>query len=60
MTPADIRALRLSLGLSTKAFGQAIGLAPTNGGRTVRRWEAGTSIPNGLAMAALIELRDKS
>ena len=36
MTPADLKAKRLSLGLSQKQMGEAIG----KGQRTIRRWEA--------------------
>ena len=41
MTPAEFRALRHQLGLSTRAMGILLRLAPRNAGRTVRRYEAG-------------------
>lgn len=45
MTPAELKEARHKLGLSTNAFGRIVGLKVRNNkpGRTVRRWEAGTS-----------------
>lgn len=41
MTPAEIRAFRMSLGLSAEAFARAVGV---NSGRLVRGWEAGKAV----------------
>jgi len=51
--PADVAKLRRSLNLSQRNFATAIGVSP----RTVEAWEAGKSIPNGVAtrMLYLIE-----
>jgi len=38
MTPADLKSIRHSLGLSAEAFAR---LVRVESGRTVRRWEAG-------------------
>ena len=51
MTPDRIRTLRHNLGLSAEAFARAMGV---NGGRLVRRWEAGDGAPGGSA-ARLVE-----
>lgn len=45
MTPAELKEARRKLGLSANAFGRMAGLRAKDDkpGRTVRRWEAGTS-----------------
>ena len=51
MTPAEIRAARQRLGLSTNGMAEALRLGK-GGGRTVRRWEAGdTPISGPVAVA---------
>ena len=46
MTPADLRAIRVGLGLSQAAMARELGLG-ANGGRTVRRYESGDVEPSG-------------
>lgn len=41
MKPSELRAIREGLGLSAAGLAEALGLAK-HGGRTVRRWEAGS------------------
>lgn len=41
MTPADLIAARKALGLSQQGLADALGMSPTNGGRTIRRYETG-------------------
>lgn len=56
MTPAEIRAARQRLGLSANGFARALKLGK-DGGRTVRRWEAGDSPvsgPVGVAVELLL------
>ncbi len=38
MTPSELKSIRLALGLSAEGFAH---LVRVQGGRTVRRWEAG-------------------
>lgn len=40
MTPAELKSIRQSLGLSAEAFARLLRI---QSGRTVRRWEAGDS-----------------
>ena len=48
MSPADLRAARAALGLSTAAFAR---LVQVESGRTVRRWESGErDIPGPVAV----------
>ena len=57
MTPADLRAARKRLGLSTNGLAEALRLGK-GGGRTVRRWESGQSEISGpvsLAIEMLLE-----
>ena len=49
MTPQDIKALRLSMGLSMERFARKLDV----GFATVSRWEKGGSVPNALGLAAL-------
>ena len=51
--PADVAKLRKDLNLSQRGFATAIGVSP----RTVESWEAGKSMPSGVAtrMLYLIE-----
>ena len=51
--PADVAKLRKDLDLSQRGFATAIGVSP----RTIEAWEAGKSIPSGVAtrMLYLIE-----
>ena len=51
--PAEVAGLRKKLNLSQRGFASAIGVSP----RTVEAWEAGKSIPSGVAtrMLYLIE-----
>lgn len=52
MTADEIRALRGTLCLSCKAFGELIGLA-TNANKTVREWESGKARPGPVAVRAM-------
>ena len=55
MTPAEIKAARLALGLSQSGLAEALRLA--NGDRTVRNWESGRIAitgPASLALEALV------
>lgn len=52
MTPADLRAARLRLGLSAAKLARALRLG-ANGDRTVRRWEAGGNPIPGPAQVAV-------
>lgn len=48
MTPAQLRTIRDSLGLTAEAFARLVGVS---GGRTVRKWEAGDrEIPGTVAI----------
>lgn len=57
MTPADLRAIRVDLGLSQADMARALGLGK-NGGRTVRRYEAGQTVPSGPVLKLYKALRD--
>lgn len=59
ITPEEIRALRLKLKLSAKAFGHAVGLTGKHADRTVRRWECGDMIPSGPARKNIKQLEDR-
>lgn len=54
MIKSEIKALRKSMGLNTKAFGELIGVSP----RTVESWESGRYEPSKPALK-LIEKLDK-
>lgn len=58
MTADELRAIRAELGLSTLAFGRdALELDGNWQGRTIRRYEAGTSpIPGPVAVASRLLL----
>jgi putative transcriptional regulator len=56
VTPEEIRALRLQLGLSQEAFARRLDTALA----TVNRWEAGKRKPKGLYLKALQELRTEA
>ena len=49
MTPEQITALRLALGLTRQLFAVRVGVAQM----TVYRWEQGRSTPRGLALKRL-------
>ena len=49
MTPSEITALRLALGLTRQLFAVRVGVAQM----TVYRWEQGISRPRGLALRKL-------
>ena len=54
ITPADLKAVRATLGLSQAAFGKALCGTPT---RTIEDWEGGRRTPPAhlrLALAALV------
>lgn len=57
MTPTEIKSIRLGLGLTQRQLEVALGLAPS-GGRTVRRWEAGTVTITG-PCAKLLRIFEK-
>ena len=54
MTPAELKTLRRSLGLSANglaSWGENVGERVAQSGRTVRRWEAGTApVPGAVAL----------
>ena len=52
MTPAEIKSARTTLGLSQAGLAEALRLG-ANGGRTVRRWEAGEMPISGPAEVAI-------
>lgn len=58
MSPADVLALRVRIGLGTAAFSSLVGVD----GRTALRWESGETEPTGAAervlVALLVALRD--
>ena len=62
MTGADVKAIRKALGqllgqhISVRDLGLALGLAPSNAGDTVRKWE--DEGPTGPAAAALTFMRE--
>ena len=49
MTPEQITALRLALGLTRQLFAVRVGVAQM----TVYRWETGESVPRGLVLKKL-------
>jgi DNA-binding transcriptional regulator YiaG len=53
MTPAQIKRIRASLGLTQRGLADALRLAPKGGMRTVRGWEAGETPISGPASLAL-------
>jgi DNA-binding transcriptional regulator YiaG len=55
MTPADLKSIRESLGLSAKAFAR---LVQVESDRTVRRWEAGDRDIPGPVIVIARALRD--
>ena len=57
MTPTELRAIRLGLGLSQAAMACELGLG-ANGGRTVRRYESGAIEPSGPVLRLYAEFRD--
>lgn len=52
MTPAEVRALRVRMGLSQEAFAKRLGVSVN----TVTRWERGVMRPKGLSLVALKRL----
>ena len=52
MTPDEIKAARLALGMNQIEFARALGLRE-NGQRTVRRWEKGERFPGGPTQLAI-------
>lgn len=59
MTPTQIKRIRDRMGLTQSELADALRLAPKNGNRTVRAWEAGeTNItgPASLALEYLLKL----
>jgi DNA-binding transcriptional regulator YiaG len=56
MTPARIRKLRESLGLTQEEFAKRIGAAR----ETIARWELGTAKPKGLYLQALEKLKARA
>jgi len=57
MTPTDLREIRKSLGLSAEAFARIVRV---QGGRTVRRWEAGERDIPGPVQVIAEGLRDSA
>lgn len=53
MTPEDLKKIRHALGMTQSELGRALGLAPNNAGRILRRWEAGDAAVSGPAQVAL-------
>jgi DNA-binding transcriptional regulator YiaG len=58
MAPTELREARQKLGLSAAGLAKALRLG-ANGGRTVRRWEAGGPIP-GPAQVAIELMLEKT
>jgi transcriptional regulator with XRE-family HTH domain len=58
MTPIELREARRKLGLSTAALAKVLRLG-SNGGRTVRRWEAGEFEPSGPVIVAIELMLEK-
>ena len=54
MNGADAKAARKQLGLTVNELADALRLSPQNGGRKVRRWEAG-EVPVSGPVAVAIE-----
>ena len=54
MNGADAKAARKQLGLTVNELADALRLSPQNGGRKVRRWEAG-DVPVSGPVAVAIE-----
>jgi transcriptional regulator with XRE-family HTH domain len=52
MSPADVLALRVRIGLSPPAFGALVGVDA----RTALRWESGATVPTGAAERVLAAL----
>jgi DNA-binding transcriptional regulator YiaG len=52
VSPAEVRAARQHLGLSTNGLAEALALGK-GGGRTVRRWESGETPITGPASVAI-------
>jgi DNA-binding transcriptional regulator YiaG len=59
MTPERVREIRTALGLSQNGLAEALRLG-VNGGRTVRRWEAGQLPISGPAQVALELMEEKN
>lgn len=57
MTPADLKSLRHSLGLSADGFARLVRVAS---GRTVRRWEDGSQDIPGPVVALSEALRESA
>lgn len=52
MTPQELKSSRKRLGLTQAGLARALLMSQDNGGRTVRRWEAGTHpIPGPVELA---------
>ena len=55
-SPAEIRAMRLELGMTQEQFGKALGLAGKNCRRSALGWEKGEHVPNSSALYILRKL----
>lgn len=55
MTPAEIKALRLSLGYNQTLFAVRMGVSVT----TISHWETGQHIPDFRHMRKLLRLQDR-
>jgi DNA (cytosine-5)-methyltransferase 1 len=55
MTPAEIKAARLRLGMSQAQIAEALELGK-GGGRTVRGWEKGEFVPTRRSVSAIKRL----
>lgn len=53
MTPAEIKAARMKLGLTQAQLAAALELMPSSGPRTVRNWESGRIAITGPARVAI-------
>lgn len=52
MTPSELKTARKQLGLTQAGLADLLRLAPNNGGRAVRAWEAGARpIPGPVSLA---------
>lgn len=59
MKPADIKALRLKLGMSQEQFGRALGIEGKYVIDQISRYERGAHVPLGPRVMRLVELRDE-
>lgn len=59
LTSEQMKTVRRSLGLSTEAFGRAVGLKGINADVTVMRWEKGLRIPSEMTINLIADIYKK-